>query len=258
MSSKGYGRLENLSLFSKLDLRSFCVWLGRRWGGEDAAATPSKPDSPARLPPLPPPYTGWLRSLSWRCAVSSTTAAAAAKTGSHSSELHLTRLLVYTANISTLERTAGAPDMWEDEKSQPAVKPKSNIWARNRRGCLSAVDSLFFPASIKSWRQSQHGQEIAPLVRGGKELQESLFSQGSWRNSQSSIISGVLYSLAYQVISKAFEKAGGVWKRAGLNFTFRHFRCWNRKSQGQTFGTLDKVKKKKTSCTIFPTRTFLN
>lgn len=56
-------------------------------------------------------------------------------------------------------------EMWEDEKSQPAVKPKSNIWAWNRREHLSAVDSLF-SANIKSRCQREHEQEIALLVKG--------------------------------------------------------------------------------------------
>lgn len=39
---------------------------------------------------------------------------------------------------------------------------------------LSAVDSLF-SASIKSRCQSEHEQEIAPLVRGGKKCRRRPF-----------------------------------------------------------------------------------
>lgn len=55
--------------------------------------------------------------------------AAAVKTGSHSSELHLTRLLhpllVYTANISTLKRTAGAPTC-------ERMRNPSQLWNQNQ------------------------------------------------------------------------------------------------------------------------------
>lgn len=90
-------------------------------------------------------------------------------------------LHVYTSNISTPEKNSplqsqvglspseecSGSEMWEDEKSQPAVKPKSNSWVWNRGEHLSAVDSLF-SAQIKSWCQHEHEQEIAPLVEGEK------------------------------------------------------------------------------------------
>lgn len=57
------------------------------------------------------------------------TTAAAVKTGSHSSELHLTRLLhpllVYTANISTRKRTAGAPTC-------ERMRNPSQLWNQNQ------------------------------------------------------------------------------------------------------------------------------
>lgn len=52
----------------------------------------------------------------------------------------------------------------EDEKSQQAVKPKSNSWVLNRGEHQSAVDS----AQIKSGCQHEPEQEIAPLCREKK------------------------------------------------------------------------------------------
>lgn len=109
-------------------------------------------------------------------------------------------LHVYTSNISTPEKNSplqsqvglspseecSDSEMWEDEKSQPAVKPKSNSWVWNRGEHLSAVDSLF-SAQIKSWCQHEHEQEIAPLVEGEKCRMWLIFLQDREKKKKSSV-----------------------------------------------------------------------
>lgn len=153
--------------------------------------------------------------------------------------------------------------MWEDEKSQPAVKPKSNIWAWNMRERLSAVDSLF-SASIKSWCQSEHEQEIAPLVRGGKKCRRRLFLFTRQSTTQLweycfcglPVPDWITYSLnilrySWNIKKKKMVSREGlglisVWGiyvlKSQLSYRAKRSAFW---------------RKKKTSCTNFPTRTFL-
>lgn len=152
--------------------------------------------------------------------------------------------------------------MWEYEKSQPAVKPKSNIWAWNRRQRLSAVDCPV-SASIKSWCQSEHEQEIASLERGGKNGSRLYFHEAVmaalflWFTSfRLDFIHTKYIELLVNYLKKncvyIYNKDVGIWRSSGFNFSLRHLDVEVTGSNFWHFG-----EEKKTSCTNFPARTFL-